>query len=201
MRAPRRRTSSTRWRPRRRCCTSSARVASAALRLLDHFDLLPYFPAATRELVDPFRLRVTVQHEGKPVALNAIPDRLVSLVLPDNRRHNFCIEIDRATMSVAARRLSGKSSFGRKIRAYYAAWQQDRHRDQWGLPGLPRSHGHAVREPHQGDAHGPAQDHRQPRRGDVPLHHARSASPTMAPSRRSGFPLIGDGQRLLQEAV
>lgn len=106
------------------------------VRLLDHHDILPYFPATTRELADPFRLRVTVQHDGQPVALNAIPDRLTSLVLSDNRRHNFCIENDRATMSIAARRLSGKSSFGRKIRAYYAAWQQERHREQWGFQGF-----------------------------------------------------------------
>lgn len=106
------------------------------VHLLDHHELIPYFPAATRELADPFRLRVTVQHEGKPVALNAIPDRLVSIVLPDNRRHNFCIEIDRATMSVAARRLTGKSSFARKLHAYYAAWQQDRHCAQWGFQGF-----------------------------------------------------------------
>lgn len=104
--------------------------------LLDHHELIPYLPAATRGLADPFRLRVTVQHDGNAVALNAIPDRLVSLVLSDNRRHNFCIEIDRATMSVAARRLSGKSSFGRKVRAYFAAWEQDRHRDQWGFQGF-----------------------------------------------------------------
>jgi hypothetical protein len=106
------------------------------LRLIDHFDLVPYFPVTTRELADPFRLRVTVQHDGQPVALNAIPDRLVSLLLPDDRRHNLCIEIDRATMSVAARRLSGKSSFGRKVRAYFAAWRQDRHREQWAFQGF-----------------------------------------------------------------
>lgn len=106
------------------------------VRLLDHHDLLSYFPAATRELADPFRLRISVQHEGRPVALNAIPDRLVSIVLPDSRRHNVCLEIDRATMSVAARRLSGKSSFGRKVRAYFAAWQQDRHKEQWGFQGF-----------------------------------------------------------------
>lgn len=104
--------------------------------LLDHHELLPYFPAPTLELADPFRLRVTIQHDGQSVALNAIPDRLTSLVLPDDRRHNLCIEIDRATMSVAARRLSGKSSFGRKIRAYFAAWEQDRHREQWGFQGF-----------------------------------------------------------------
>jgi hypothetical protein len=107
-----------------------------AVRLLDHYDLLPYFPAGTRDLADPFKLRVTVQHEGRSVPLNAIPDRLVSIVLPDSRRHNFCIEVDRATMSVAARRLSGKSSFGRKIRTYHTAWQQDRHREQWGFQGF-----------------------------------------------------------------
>lgn len=110
--------------------------ARGDIGLVDHHALIPYFPSATRNLVDPFRLRVTVQHEGKPVALNAIPDRLVSLSLPDSRRHNFCIEIDRGTMSVAARRLSGKSSFGRKVRAYFAAWQQERHREQWGFQGF-----------------------------------------------------------------
>jgi hypothetical protein len=114
----------------------SACRARGDVRLLDHFDCIPYFPAPTRELADPFRLRVTVQHDGQEIALKAIPDRLASLVLPDNRRHNFCLELDRGTMSVAARRLSGKSSFGRKIRAYYAAWQQECHRTQWGMLGF-----------------------------------------------------------------
>jgi hypothetical protein len=107
-----------------------------AVRLLDHHDLIPFFPAVTRELSDPFRLRVTVPYEGRSVPLNVIPDRLISFVLPDNRRHNACVEKDRATMSIAARRLSGKSSFGRKIRAYFAAWQDERHRDQWGFQGF-----------------------------------------------------------------
>jgi hypothetical protein len=106
------------------------------LFLIDHHDLIPYFPAPTRELADPFRLRVTIEHDGRPVSLNAIPDRLVSIALPDNRRLNFCIEIDRATMSVAARRLTGKSSFARKVHAYFAAWQQERHRQQWGFQGF-----------------------------------------------------------------
>jgi hypothetical protein len=70
------------------------------------------------------------------VALNAIPDRLISVVLSDHRRYNFCLEVDRATMSLAARRLSGKSSYARKIRAYFAAWEQDRHRAQWGFQGF-----------------------------------------------------------------
>lgn len=108
----------------------------AGFRLLDQHELIPYFPAETRELADPFRLRVTIQHEGATLALNAIPDRLISLVLPDDHRHNFCIEIDRATMSLAARRLSGKSSYARKIRAYFAAWEQGCQRAQWGFQGF-----------------------------------------------------------------
>lgn len=115
---------------------AKACAASGGLRLLDQHDLIPTFPAETHALADPFRLRVSVQHEGATVALNAIPDRLISLVLPDNRRVNFCLEIDRATMSLAARRLSGKSSYARKIRAYFAAWEQDRHRAQWGFQGF-----------------------------------------------------------------
>ena len=106
------------------------------VRLIDHHELLPYFPAATRDLADPFRLRVTIQHEHRPLPLNATPDRLISIVLPDEHRFNFCVEIDRGTMSVAARRLTNKSSFGRKIRAYYAAWQQQRHTEQWGFKGF-----------------------------------------------------------------
>lgn len=106
------------------------------LRLLDHHDLLSYFPAATRELDDPFRLRVSVQQDFKPLALNVIPDRLFSILVPDNHRHNFCLEIDRSTMSVAARRLTGKSSFARKITAYFAAWEQDRHVHQWDMRGF-----------------------------------------------------------------
>lgn len=170
------------------------------VRLLDHHELIPYFPAPTRDLADPFRLRVTVQHDGQPVALNAIPDRLVSLVLPDNRRHNICIEIDRATMSVAARRLSGKSSFGRKLRAYFAAWQQDRHREQWGFQGFRV----LTITPSESRIKGMLTVQRK-----ITNNRAAAMFLYTTPQRlaeHSAFAPVwisadGDGQRLLQEAV
>lgn len=103
------------------------------LRLIDHDALRPLLPAETQALDDPFRLRVTTRIEGRPVTLNAVPDRLCSLVLPDNRRTNLAIEIDRSTMVLAARKLTGKSSFARKVHSYHAAWLQRRHREQWGF--------------------------------------------------------------------
>jgi hypothetical protein len=106
------------------------------LRLLDHHDLLPLFPDSTRELDDPFRLRVTIEHDRRQLPLNVVPDRLFAIVLPDNRPYNFALEVDRGTMSVAARRLTGKSSFARKIRSFLAAWEQDRHVAQWNMRGF-----------------------------------------------------------------
>jgi hypothetical protein len=79
--------------------------------------------------------KLATRHDGKSVPLSVIPDRLISLAREDDRNFNlnYCLEVDRSKQSVAARRLSGKSSFGRKIRTYYAAFQQDRHIEQWGF--------------------------------------------------------------------
>jgi hypothetical protein len=110
-----------------------AAMRERGLRLLEHDDLRPLLPAETQALDDPFRLRVTTRIEGRPVPLNAIPDRLFSVVLPDDRRLNFALEVDRGTMSVGARKLTKKSSFARKVHSYYAAWLQRRHREQWGF--------------------------------------------------------------------
>lgn len=113
------------------------RVEAAArqrgLTLIDHEALRPLLPFETQALDDPFRLRVTTHIEGRPVALNAVPDRVFSLVLPEERRLNFALEVDRGTMSVRAKKLTGKSSFARKVHSYHAAWLQRRHREQWGF--------------------------------------------------------------------
>lgn len=108
---------------------------AAGLRLLDHHDQIPLFPADTQKLDDPFRLRATIQHDNKSLALTVIPDRLISIVRPDNHRYNLALEIDRGTMSVSARRIA-KSSFARKIMAYHAAWKEGRHKTQWGMQGF-----------------------------------------------------------------
>jgi len=114
-----------------RACRSTAN-----LQLLDHAALLPHVPDATRELDHPFRLRVTTQHDFKKVAINVVPDRVFSIVLAAEQRHNFCLELDRGTMSVAARRITSKSNYARKILGYYEGWKQQRHRDQWGFQGF-----------------------------------------------------------------
>jgi len=106
------------------------------LRLLDHHRLLPAFPAATRELKHPFRLRATIVRGSQSLALNVVPDRVFAIVRSDNRPFNFCLETDRARMSVTARRLTGKSSYARKLTAFFAAWQQDAHRIQWNMHGF-----------------------------------------------------------------
>ncbi|MFN0217371.1 MAG: replication-relaxation family protein [Hyphomicrobium sp.] len=110
------------------------------VRLIDQPNLLPHFPTKTRDLDDPFRLRVTIQRDFKNVPLNVIPDRLFSFAYPDNTGHHFALEIDRGTMDVGHRskrlRLVGKSTFKRKLIAYFEAWKQERHREQWGFRGF-----------------------------------------------------------------
>ena len=108
---------------------------AAQLRLLDHADQILLFPADTQKLDDPYRLRATIQHDNKSLALSVIPDRLISIVRPDNHRYNLAVEVDRSTMSVSARRIT-KSSFARKIMAYHAAWKDGRHKAQWGMQGF-----------------------------------------------------------------
>lgn len=106
-----------------------------APRLLDHGELIPFFPEPTRGLKDPFALRVTFMHERKPLTLTVVPDRLCSLVYADNTRHNFAIEQDLGSMSVGTKstRLVGKSSIRKKQIGYFNAWKQRRHTEVWGF--------------------------------------------------------------------
>lgn len=109
--------------------------ASNSARLVDQPDLFPYLPEATRNARDPFRIRVTVRvkEHPTPVAIGIVPDRVFSLFLTDNTRHNFALELDRGTMDIKARTLIGKSSFRRKLLGYYQLWQDGRHTDAWGF--------------------------------------------------------------------
>lgn len=106
---------------------SCAERGNVALR--DGASLVEGFPEATRSLCDPFRLRVTVTDNGKKVPLSVVPDRLLSLVIDNERRFNFALELDTGSMSVTGR-------FARKIAAYRAAYRDDRHREQWGFQGF-----------------------------------------------------------------
>jgi hypothetical protein len=106
-----------------------------APRLIDHVDLIPFFPEKTRNLNDPFALRATFMHERKELTLTIVPDRLCSLVYADNTRHNFAIEQDLGSMSVGtkATKLLGKSSIRKKQIAYFNAWKLGRHSEVWGF--------------------------------------------------------------------
>ena len=119
----------------------AAAAAHGALRLIDHHDLLPLMPAATRELRKPFCLRTTVRPADcphlrrllkEPVDIGVEPDRLFCLVQPNNTGWAFGLELDRATEDITARRIKGKATIFRKQLGYYHAWRNDKHTEQWG---------------------------------------------------------------------
>ena len=110
-----------------------AAARPGGVRLLTQHELLPFFPEATRASHDPFALRVTVQHKGAPLTIAVIPDRLFSIVYPDNTRQTFALEQDRGTMDVTSKRLVGKASFMRKLTGYYASFRQAKHAEVWNV--------------------------------------------------------------------
>ncbi|MGD9784075.1 MAG: replication-relaxation family protein [Hyphomicrobiaceae bacterium] len=109
--------------------------AEAHLRLIDHHDLVPYFPAERRRLRDPFRCRVDVRVPGHAtgISIAVVPDRLFSIAYPDATRHNYAVELDRGSMDINAKRLVGKSSFRRKLLGYFHAWRAHKTNDAWGF--------------------------------------------------------------------
>ena len=110
---------------------------SDALRLIDHHEMLPLMPVATRELRrrdNPFKLKpsVAIPSERQPVTIAVVPDRLFSLVSA-SQRSNYALELDRGEMDIESRKVVGKSSIRRKFLGYWNAWNQDLHTDQWGF--------------------------------------------------------------------
>jgi protein involved in plasmid replication-relaxation len=105
------------------------------VRLVDQHELVPYLPEATRAQSHPFRCRVTLRVKELPLPLiiGVVPDRLFSLMLGDDTRNNFALELDRGTMDITSRRLIGKSSFRRKLLGYWELWKSDRHTERWGF--------------------------------------------------------------------
>lgn len=103
--------------------------------LIDHHELIPFMPEATRKARDPFRCRVSISFptQREPLTLAVIPDRLFSLRFENDTRLNFALELDRGTMDIASRTLVGKSSIRRKLIGYHQAWLQKRHMERWGF--------------------------------------------------------------------
>jgi hypothetical protein len=104
--------------------------------LVDHHDLIPLFPEATRKRRRPFALTVSVSDRGRDVPITNVPDRLLSLMLPDRTRLNLALELDRGNESVHANRLVGKASIRKKLVGYYHGYLQNRFRETWGFERL-----------------------------------------------------------------
>ena len=110
-------------------------AARDGVRLMDQPELLTLLPAETQAKHHPLRLRVTVKDNFKPLPLSVVPDRAFALHYADDTRHNLLLEADQGTMTIAARRLTA-SSIGKKIRVYLTAFDDQRHRSQWGFAGF-----------------------------------------------------------------
>jgi hypothetical protein len=119
----------------------AAVAAYGGLRLIDHHDLVPHMPAATRRLAKPFLLHASVQptdfpHLGRllkrPTDLFVECDRLFVLAQQNGSGWSYALELDRGTEDIAARRLRGKATYFRKLLAYTACWSASTHIQQWG---------------------------------------------------------------------
>ena len=107
---------------------------NGAPRLIDHYDLIPFMPENTRASRDPFCCYVTISGDlSEPVSIGIRPDRLFSLVYPGNLRHNFALELDRATAPIRSTVLLARSSFRRKLIGYLHAWEAHEHTATWGF--------------------------------------------------------------------
>ena len=106
------------------------------LRLIDHAELLPYMPEKTRAARNPFAWRTKVKEGVKDIPISLIPDRLFSLVFPDNTRLNFVLEIDRGQMPVTRASFEKQTSYARKLAGYWNGWQEKRHQTTWGFTQL-----------------------------------------------------------------
>lgn len=108
--------------------------ALGELRLHDQPTLRKTFPPATLALDDPFRLRVTIARQrNHPLTTTVAPDRLFALTLKSEASLVFALELDRSTMEVSSLTRAGRARFKRKLEAYYQAWMQGRHNEQWGF--------------------------------------------------------------------
>lgn len=108
----------------------AAEAPAGGCTLLDHHDLLPLLPEATRGDRTPFALRLDSGRNDVPHAV--YPDRVFAL-LAAGARYNFTLEHDTGTMPVRRKALVGTSSFAKKIYVYWHAWARDEHQRRWGF--------------------------------------------------------------------
>jgi protein involved in plasmid replication-relaxation len=120
-------------------CALASR-APGAPQFLDHAAVVANFPDTRKSLDRPSRFSVPFEENFKIISLNVDPDCMMALLFVDNHRHNFCIEIDLASETIAKRRngkiVFAKSTFARKIAGYHFGARDGRHRQQWGWSGF-----------------------------------------------------------------
>lgn len=107
-------------------------VQSAGLDIIEQHDLLPHVPEKTRSSNKPFRFWVTVKRGGKNETLAVVPDRLFSLVFPDQTKITGVLERDRDTMPITRPTSHGRN-FDHKFETYFEGWKAGRHTELWGI--------------------------------------------------------------------
>lgn len=112
-----------------------AMPADRSLELVDHNDLLPKFPAATRERKFPYQLVVNAQLDDKPHTFTVVPDRIFRIRAP-NHHWNFLLEIDRGNESLSTRskKITKKATWRKKLAGYTHAFRQGKFDETWGFP-------------------------------------------------------------------
>ncbi len=100
--------------------------------LLDHEALLPYMREATRTARNPFFWPAEVKVSGRTEKIGLVPDRLMSIVLPNRTRLNFAIEVDTGEMPVERRSMKG-TSIARKVAGYHAGFKARLHTERYGF--------------------------------------------------------------------
>lgn len=105
---------------------------SAGLSIIEQHDLLPHFPAVTRDSKKPFRFPVSVKRSGKNEVIAVVPDRLFQLLFPDQTRITGVLERDRETMPISRPTSQGRR-FDHKFETYWEGWKTGRHGELWGV--------------------------------------------------------------------
>jgi hypothetical protein len=105
--------------------------AREGLTLQHPTQLLATLPDETRNSLNPWTMRVRLQHNGALRDIGLLPDYVFALILPDGRRRPFVVECDRGTMPVERATLD-QTSMLRKFLAYEAVRQQRMHTARYG---------------------------------------------------------------------
>jgi hypothetical protein len=101
------------------------------ITLLREADVLAEAPESTRNSREPLRLTVPGL-DNKLGISSVIADGLFGLQFPDNTASYFLLELDRGSMPVVRSRFD-KTSFQRKLKAYWEAWKAGRHAAHFGI--------------------------------------------------------------------